>query len=213
MHRFDHGKNMASSEYEATKVLHSVYPEIVPEPMAWGSYKGEDEVYFFVARFYEMSGGIPDVSDLSALLAEMHKRPGAKSKTGEFGFPITTYGGRNPVKFPLSKTWEQCLTRCFKEAFAAEEQAQGPDPELTRMREALFTKVIPRLIRPMETAGRHVEPILCHGDLWDRNASIDAATGQPKIFDPTPIWAPNECELEDGSHITILCLLCAGTGS
>lgn len=186
---------MASSEYEAVKVLYSVYPEIVPEPMAWGRYKEEDEVYFFVTRFYELSGDIPDVTDFPALLAEMHKRPEARSKTGEFGFPIITYGGRNPVKFPLSKTWEECLTKCFQEAFAAEEQTQGPDPELTRLREALFAKVIPRLIRPMETEGRHLEPILCHGDLWDGNASVDAATGEPKIFDPTPLWAHNEYEM------------------
>lgn len=187
---------MVRSEYESTKVAYAAWPELVAEPIGWGTYKEEDEVYFLISRFHELSGDIPDVSDFPALLAEMHKKPEAKSKTGEFGFHVTTYGGRNPQTFPLSKTWEECFTKGLKNTFAAEEETQGPDPELTTLREALFTKVVPRLLRPMETEGRKVEPTLCHGDLWDGNASIDAATGEPKIFDVCAVYAHNECELQ-----------------
>lgn len=186
---------MVSSEYTGATALHKAYPELVPEPIAWGTYKEEDEVYFLIIRFFELSGDIPDVSDFPALLAKLQARPEARSKTGEFGFPIITYGGRNPSVFPLSKSWEATFTGCLEAAFIQEEQVHGPDPEMTVLREEIFRKVIPRLVRPLETEGRKIDPVLCHGDLWDGNASVDAATGEPKIFDPTPLYAHKECKL------------------
>ncbi|POS75160.1 hypothetical protein DHEL01_v206446 [Diaporthe helianthi] len=195
IHKFEHGKSMVSSEYTAAQAMYSAYPELVPEPIAWGTYKAEDEVYFLLMRFYDLSGDIPDVSTFPALLARLQTRPEAKSKTGEFGFPIITYGGRNPSVFPLSKSWEATLTGCLEAAFIAEEQTHGPDPEMTRLKGELFLKVIPRLVRPLESEGRRIEPILCHGDMWDGNVSVDKATGKPKIFDPTPLYAHREYEL------------------
>ncbi|XMA09023.1 hypothetical protein WAI453_001814 [Rhynchosporium graminicola] len=59
----------------------------------------------------------------------------------------------------------------------------------------MFPKVIPRLLRPLETEGRTVVPRLVHGDLWDGNASVDVSTGSPLIFDATPLYAHNEYEL------------------
>jgi hypothetical protein len=54
-----------------------------------------------------------------------------------------------------------------------EEKVQGPQPEeMKNCLHPLFEKVIPRLLRPMETDGRTVKPSLIHGDLcryWERN--------------------------------------------
>lgn len=96
---------MVSSEFQAMKVLYAAYPELVLEPMAWGSYREKNDVHFFVSRFHELSGDIPDVDDFLALLAKMHQRSGAKSKTGEFGFPITTYGGPQSSQVSLDQDW------------------------------------------------------------------------------------------------------------
>ena len=191
MHQFEHGKNMVSSEYEAMKVLHSVIPEMVAEPLAWGTYKAEPDTYFFVCRFCELSEDIPSLSDFPALVAQLHKR--GVSKTGEFGFPFTTFGGKNAMKFPTSKTWEECFSKGIAALFDSEEQAQGPEEEMTRLREGIMTKVIPRLLRPLETEGRKLTPRLVHGDLWDGNTSVDVNTGSPVIFDGTPLYAHNEC--------------------
>lgn len=185
---------MVSAEYEAMKTLHAAWPELVPEPISWGAYESEEDVYFFICRFVELSGDIPDISDFPALLAKMHKRPESKSPTGLFGFHITSHGGRMPVPYPLSKTWEECFTRCLEALFNAEEAIQGIDSEMQSLRRSLFFKVIPRLLRPLESNGRVLRPTLCHGDLWDGNASIDAATGEPKVFDAVPTYAHNECE-------------------
>jgi protein-ribulosamine 3-kinase len=182
---------MASSEYEGMKALYAVMPELVIEPISWGSYDDEPDTYFFICRFHEMSDDIPDVSDFPALLAEMHRR--GVSKMGTFGFPLTTYGGRNPHYFPPSRTWEECFSGGLENTFNMEERTQGETEEMTQLRETIMTKIIPRLLRPLETEGRTLTPRLLHGDIWDGNASVDVNTGQPVIFDPTPLYAHNEC--------------------
>lgn len=193
VHQFEHGKNMVSSEFYAMKLLYSIIPEMVAEPLAWGAYSDEEpDTYFFICRFRELSNDIPDVADFPALLAEFHRR--SKSTTGEFGFPITMFGGRNPQAFPLTKSWEECFSKGLDKIFDMEEQTHGPDEEMQRLREGLMTKVIPRLLRPLETEGRVLVPSLVHGDLWDGNASVDVETGHPMIFDATPLYAHNECE-------------------
>ncbi len=174
-------------------LLYSIAPELVAEPLAWGAYTETPDTYFFVCRFHKLSNGIPDAQAFPQLIADFHRR--AVSPTGEFGFPITMYGGRNPQTFPLSKTWEECFSRGLANLFDLEEQTHGPDEEMRQLREKLMAKVIPRLLRPLETGGRTLIPTLVHGDLWDGNASIDVATGRPFIFDATPFYAHNECEL------------------
>jgi fructosamine-3-kinase len=173
-------------------LLHKLAPNMVPEPLAWGAYKDDPDAYFFMSRFHELSNGVPDVRVFPKLVAEFHER--GKSKTGEFGFPITVYSGFNPQTFPLCKSWEECFSRGLDKIFAMEEETQGPDEEMRQLREGLMTKVIPRLLRPLETEGRTLTPILVHGDLWAGNSSVDLATGRPMFFDATPLYAHNECE-------------------
>lgn len=81
----------------------------------------------------------------------------------------------------------------MKSTFSIEEDAQGPDEEMKKDVELLFDKVIPRLLRPLETGGRSIQPRFVHGDLWDGNASTDVATGPPIIFDAASHYCHNEC--------------------
>lgn len=193
VHQKDHGRDMVSAEFQAMSELYSVMPEIVAEPLAWGAYKDEPDTWFYICRFRELSEDIPDVSDFPALLAEMHKR--GVSKTGEFGFPVTTFGGRNPRTFPVSKSWEETFSKGLSNTFDIEEESQGKTPEMTELRNGIMTKVVPRLLRPLETEGRKLTPTLVHGDIWDGNASVDVQTGTPLIFDATPMYAHNEYDL------------------
>lgn len=186
---------MVSAEFFAMSKLHGVMPEMVAEPIAWGTYKEEPDTYFFVCRFHELSDDIPDVDDFPRLVAEFHRR--GASETGEFGFPITTYGGRNPTTFPISKTWEECFSKGLEHLFNIEAEAQEPDEEMEHLRKGIMTKVIPRLLRPLETEGRTLTPTLVHGDLWDGNASVDVNAAHPMMFDATPLYAHNECEDPD----------------
>ncbi|KAK3306823.1 Fructosamine kinase-domain-containing protein [Chaetomium strumarium] len=193
VNKFELGKDMVSSEYFAMTLLHSVAPEMSAEPLAWGAYTETADTYFLLARFHEFSDDIPDQQSFPKLVAEFHQR--GASKTGEFGFPITMYGGRNPQTFPLCKSWEQCFSKGLEKIFDMEEQTHGPDEEMRRLREGLMTKVIPRLLRPLETEGRTLTPTLVHGNLWDGNASVDVTTGHPMFYDSTPLYAHNEYEL------------------
>lgn len=58
----------------------------------------------------------------------------------------------------------------------------------------LLDKVIPRLLRPLQTGGRPIKPSLCHGDLWHGNVGVDVATDEPNLYDPCARYAHNECE-------------------
>lgn len=58
----------------------------------------------------------------------------------------------------------------------------------------MIEKVIPRLLKPMETNGRSIKPSLVHGDLWYDNAAVDTATDRPLIYDPASFYAHNECK-------------------
>lgn len=64
-----------------------------------------------------------------------------------------------------------------------EERSHGPDEELKILTAAMFEKVIPRLLRPLETGGRQIKPCLVHSDLWPGNVKPNAITDEPIIFD------------------------------
>ncbi|KAI8304310.1 hypothetical protein K4K59_012833 [Colletotrichum sp. SAR11_240] len=184
---------MVSAEFEAMNHLYGVIPEIVAKPLGWGSYDDMEDTHFFVCEFHEMSEDIPDVSDFPALVAEMHRRGVAPD--GKFGLPYDTYGGNNPQSFPVTDTWEECFSRGLQFIIKTENKTHGIDKELEVLKKATIEKVIPRLLRPLETEGRTIVPRLVHGDLWDGNCSVDVVTGKPMIFDATPLYAHNEYEL------------------
>jgi len=58
----------------------------------------------------------------------------------------------------------------------------------------LFVNVIPSLLGPLETGGRHLRPTLIHGDLWHKNVGMDADTGKPIIWGGSPFYGHNECK-------------------
>ena len=71
----------------------------------------------------------------------------------------------------------------------------GQNDEISEMKGALFDKVIPRLLRPLESHGRSVTPTLIHSDIHHDNIKYDAATGKAMLFDSCAFWGHNEAEL------------------
>jgi fructosamine-3-kinase len=59
----------------------------------------------------------------------------------------------------------------------------------------MVEKVIPRLLRPLETGGDDIKPRLVHGNLWDGNARSNIMTDKPIIYDASSMYAHNECTL------------------
>lgn len=76
-----------------------------------------------------------------------------------------------------------------------EKSTQGVDEEMDSLFDALCNKVIPSLLRPLETNGRSIEPCLVHSDLWPGNCMPDAETGKLILFDSCAFWGRNEADL------------------
>lgn len=92
--------------------------------------------------------------------------------------------------------WEEFWTRDFRSALEYAERMRGNDPEFVEVAEEFIDKVVPRLLRPLQTGGRNIKPTLCHGDLWDGNIQIDMDTEKPVLFDPCPFYGHNEMDLQ-----------------
>ena len=78
--------------------------------------------------------------------------------------------------------------------FEFEQEMHGHNEEMRDMHQIVLDKVVPRLLRPLETGGREIKPTIMHGDIWDGNTSVDATTKMPAIFDASGLYAHNECE-------------------
>ncbi|RTE75721.1 hypothetical protein BHE90_009831 [Fusarium euwallaceae] len=115
--------------------------------------------------------------------------------TSKFGFHMPTYNGTLEQKNAWTDTWEEFYARGMRHMMKLEEEARGPSEELQQLSGPFFDKVIPRLLRPLETGGRSIKPVLLHGDLWLGNVSRQADSGNPLMFDASAFWGHNEYEL------------------
>lgn len=95
----------------------------------------------------------------------------------------------------MRSTWEECFTNVFNHIVKLNLERGGPWPEIQHYKKAVIEKVIPRLLRPMETKGRSIKPSLVHGDLWCGNAAVDISTDRPLIYDLSSFYAHNECDI------------------
>jgi Fructosamine kinase len=100
-------------------------------------------------------------------LAQLHRD--SVSPEGKFGFHTQTYNGNIPQDVRWTDTWEECFVNGTKMDFELEREARGASENLDALIGPLFEKVIPRLLRPLETGCRKLKPCFVHGDLWYGN--------------------------------------------
>ncbi|KAF5613267.1 uncharacterized protein FSUBG_997 [Fusarium subglutinans] len=186
------GMNMAKGEFHSMSAIHEVLPEFVPKPIACGTYETIPDTHFFLCEFREMKEDMPGPDEFASRLSKMHQK--SVSSTGKFGFHITTYAGNLPQYVAWEDSWETFFAKSMRQALDLEIDVKGNSDELEVLSEALFEKVIPRLLRPLESDGRTVKPSLIHGDLWHANTGIDAESNQPLIFDACCFFAHHEYE-------------------
>ncbi|EGS20228.1 uncharacterized protein CTHT_0047440 [Thermochaetoides thermophila DSM 1495] len=192
-----HGREALKGEFEATSAIHTINPTFCPKPIAWGTLELQEDSHFYLCRFYEFVKDEPDVIDRQSFveqLAKLHQSD--TSPQGKFGFHCTTYNGNLPQDNSWCDSWEEFFSKGLRHVLKVREERAGPCVELNELLPDLFDKVIPRLLRPLETNGRKLKPSLVHGDLWCGNVGvIDGDTGQAIVFDPSSFWAHNEYEL------------------
>ncbi|KAK3903966.1 Fructosamine kinase-domain-containing protein [Staphylotrichum tortipilum] len=155
-------------------------PDFAPQPTAWGTCQTRPDTHFFLCEFRNFpTDEMPDPKDFTARLADLHGK--SQSPEGKFGF---------------HSSWEVFFAKCLSYALDLEIKGRrGSHPELDALRTVLFGKVIPRLLRPLETGGRSVKPSLVHGDLWYANSGRDRDSGRSIIFDTCCFYAHNEYEV------------------
>lgn len=191
------GKQNLLGEFESLKAIHDLMPGFVPDPLACGSYASIPNVHFLLMDYRDLTGDVPGSRTIPAKLAEMHKK--GISPNGKFGFHIPTGLPFLHREFEQANTWslswEQFFTDLYIPIFHWEQKMHGADDKMQMLFKGMVEKVIPRLLRPLETGGCHISPTLLHGDLHDGNTGTDEATKSPLIFDATSFYGHNEYDL------------------
>lgn len=178
-------------------------PGFSPRPLAWGTFASQPDSHFYVCDFYEfVAGALPEPTSFCKSLARLHQAP-QNSTDRKFGFHCTTYNGDLPQDNTWFGKWEDFFANSLRHVLRVREERAGPNDELDSLLPTLFEKVIPRLLRPLETGGRTVAPSLVHGDLWCGNAAVVEETDESIVFDPAAFWGHNECK-----RFQIIHLLC-----
>lgn len=155
---------MTVGEYASMKAMRNALSEFVPEPMGCGSYASNPSIYFFIYELANMTDEIPEIQAFVRLLAELE----------------------------WYDTWEEAFHHSMKWFVYTEKKSQGTDDEMRELCEGLFEKVIPCLLRPLETGGRQIQPRLIHGDLWSGSTSTNIDTNTPVVYDGAYLYAHNE---------------------
>jgi protein-ribulosamine 3-kinase len=187
----EHGREALKGEFESTSAIHAVTGDFIPEPIAWGSFKCLPNTHYYLCKYYELAEELPEPAEFCKRVAALHTN--SQSPDGKFGFHVITYNGNLPQENGYTDTWEEFFLNGFNHMLNLNIERGGPWEEVEGLKTAMLEKVIPRLIRPMETGGHSIEPALVHGDLWCGNAAVDTRTGLPLIYDPSSFYAHNEC--------------------
>lgn len=114
-----------------------------------------------------------------------------------FGFHVTTHNGQLPQMNRKTATWEEYFGANFRHFLDLEKDVQGPHtPDMHVLSNAVLSKVIPRLLRPLETGGRCIKPMLLHGDVTPANVSTSLYTKGPMTYGPCAFYGHNEYDLQ-----------------
>ncbi|KAI0014867.1 Fructosamine kinase-domain-containing protein [Xylariomycetidae sp. FL0641] len=183
-------------EHYSASIIADKVPDFGPKPVGRGEYEDETNthVYFYLMEYHDMDIQVPpDPTELASSIARLHRN--VVSPNGKFGYPLVTGRGTLNRKEHWSPIWADQFTHLLKDLIALDNQVNGPWPEYDAACEQLFVRVIPRLLGALQSEGRQITPVLCHGDLWEGNVATDMETGRLLIFDPDEcMYAHNELE-------------------
>lgn len=190
---------MMQGSFESESIFYEYISNYVPRPIAWGAFKANADKWFYLSDFvtFDETAGMPDKETFTKIVARIHKRSMGKSPNGKFGFHVPTHLANVPNDNTWQDTWETWYAQALRKMFELEEKTHGQDDELDFLKKQLYEKVIPRLLRPLESGGRQITPCLIHSDLWGGNVKINKQDRQPTFFDSCAFWG--HCEVDMGS--------------
>jgi protein-ribulosamine 3-kinase len=190
--RTEVGRINLLGEYTTISAISQAVEGFTPKAIATGTYASDSDVHFYLASFVDMTDDVPEQESLPARVAEMHSK--GISPNGKFGFSVSTCMGACQQQNEWFSSWEKSFSVIMSTMFEFEQEMHGEDKEMQRMHNIIMDKVIPRLLRPLETGGNEIKPRIVHGDMWDGNTSVIAENDKPVIFDASGMYAHNECE-------------------
>ena len=187
---------MMLGTFESEHALHTFIPSNVPRPIAWGSYQSDPDMYFYLADFHEMIDEVPDPIQFVDVVVKLHRESSGKSPNQKFGFHVPVHLANVPNRSGYKDTWEETYTEALRAMMQVEALSQGSDDdEFEDLKTKTLEKVVPRLLRPLESGGRKVTPCLIHTDLWPGNCMPDVDTEEIILFDSCVMWGHNEADL------------------
>ena len=92
-------------------------------------------------------------------------------------------------------TWEDSWCKLYGRHFGHVLEVANKDlnwPEFEAVGQLVLEKVVPRLLLPLQSGGRFLDPCLLHGHCWDGNTATDMKTGEPFVFDACSFYGHNE---------------------
>ena len=90
---------MVLGEFFSMRALHTVVPDIVAVPLAWGTYASNSNIHFFLCEFVHMTGDIPEIEAFTIKVAQLHR---TYSPFNMYGFYVPTFQGNGPILGKIS---------------------------------------------------------------------------------------------------------------
>ena len=181
------------AEFESMTAIYKITPSFVPKPLSWGSYVSVPETHFFLCEFRDMEEMMPDKNDVAMKLADLHAN--GTSSDGRYGFHVTTFNGNLPQDNTWADTWEEFFINGYKHILRLEKESQGPSEEFDAVTTQMIDRVIPRLLRPLESGPEKIRPALQHGDFWCGNVATDRNATTAVVFDSCACYGHREYDL------------------
>jgi protein-ribulosamine 3-kinase len=188
-----HHAEMVLGEYESQKILGYYLPDNVSIALAYGTLEQDTSQSFLLTPFRDMEDITPNPTQLVEVLERLHTS--SVSENGKFGFHVATFNGHVPLVNDWTNTWEEWYSRQLQSDIHWLDGCIGKDADFNRVVAEFVDKVVPRLLRPLQTGGRNIKPTLVHGDIWHGNAQIDMASQKVILFDSCCCYAHNERKL------------------
>ncbi|KAI0967044.1 Fructosamine kinase-domain-containing protein [Xylaria arbuscula] len=191
--RGPHHSDMARGEFESQRELQKYLPDNVALPLAYGIFELDPSSSFFLTPFRHLVEDAVDPLRLAKVLTTLHQD--SLSPTGKFGFHVATFNGIVPLINGWCDTWEEYFSRQLRADIQWLQGRRGPDPKFDEVAKPFFEKVIPRLLRPLQSGGRSIKPTLVHGDVYPGNVQLDGSTQRVILYDSCCCYGHNELDL------------------
>lgn len=137
-----------------------------------------------------------DTERFVGALAIMHRKsaaPGCK-----FGFHVPTFVAGVAQDNRGRETWEEYFSVTFRRLVEIVRKVDGAqDTEFNDLTEAILMKVIPRLLRPLDSGRWSVTPVLVHGNISPNDAPALPITDGSIIGSASAFYGHSEYDLRN----------------